>query len=170
MKKKNSLLSAILNLDLYISEFCVALLVVLTITSIITRYVFNKPFAWLEEITSWAFLWSILLGACAAFRRKAHVSIEILVEALPKKLQKVFFVFVFIVTALLLAYLTYQSVIYVGTVIGAHRVTGLLRLPYGVIYGMMPVAAFFMLVNTCYAFAADVKTWLHPEITEEEVN
>ena len=163
MKKQSNTLRILADLDLYVSEFCVVLLVVLTILGIIVRYVFNHPFAWLEEITGWAFLWCILLGACAAFRRKSHVSIEIVYEYMPVKVQHVFDTFIAVVNFLLLSYLTYQGIKYVGTVAGANRVTGLLRLPYKIIYGLMPVTAALMLINMVYAYVQDVKKWKKPE-------
>ncbi len=163
MNKQSKPLRILADLDLYVAEFCVVLLVVLTIAGIIVRYVFNHPFAWLEEITSWAFLWCILLGACAAFRRKSHVSIEIVYEYLPVKLQHVFDILIAVINTLLLVYLTYQGIKYVGTVAGANRVTGLLRLPYKIIYGLMPVTAALMLVNMLYAFVQDVRKWNKPD-------
>jgi TRAP-type C4-dicarboxylate transport system permease small subunit len=147
------------NLDFYIAAVLVAILVLLTGIGIVLRYFFNRPFAWLEEITSLCFLWSILLGAAGAIRTKEHVTIEILVERFSKKNQRIIEVFVVVVTALLLIYLTFQAVLYLGTVIGAHRRTGLLRLPYGIIYGMLPVSTVLKLINLLFAFRADLCAW-----------
>ena len=147
------------NLDLHFTALLVSALVLLTIIGILVRYFFNKPFPWLEEITSLCFLWSILIGAAAAFRMKSHVAIEIVVERFSKKNQRVIEAVITIITALLLIYLTIQAVIYLGTVTGANRRTGLLRLPYGIIYGMLPVSTVLMLANLLYAFFKDFRAW-----------
>lgn len=157
--KNHKILKILGNLDALLAGAAVVALVVLTLSGIIVRYCFNSPFAWLEEVTSACFLWSVLMGACIAFREKAHVAIEILVVSLPKKLQRIAEVLIMVVSALLLIYLTYQAIQYVGTVAGANRMTGLLRLPYGVIYGILPISSIWMLCNLIYAFVKDVRSW-----------
>jgi len=149
---------------------CIAciILVVLTLVGIVFRYVLGNPFAWMEEITGWCFLWMNLLGACVAFRTKSHVAVEIVVELLPKSIQRVIEVLIALLTAALLIYMTYQAVIYLGTVAGANRMTGLLRLPYVMIYGLLPVATSLMLVNMVYTFIKDLHSWKHPEEKEAE--
>ena len=51
---------------------------------------------------------------------------------------------------------------------GANRMTGLLRLPYVMIYGLLPVATSLMLVNMVYTFIKDLHSWKHPEEKEAE--
>lgn len=160
--KKPSILKIWANLDLIIAGIAVTILIAVTFVGIIMRYIFGSPFAWLEEITSFCFLWSVLLGACAAFRTGSHVSIEIIVDRLPKVSQRIMKVVIAVITGALLIYLTYQGVIYVGTVSAAKRMTGLVRIPYSLIYGIMPVTSFLMLINMIYAFVKDVQLWGKP--------
>ena len=167
-KQKSPILSFLGNLDMTIACIACMILVALTLVGIVFRYVLGSPFAWMEEITGWCFLWMNLLGACVAFRTKSHVAVEIVVELFPKSVQRIIEVFIALLTGALLVYMTYQAVIYLGTVAGANRMTGLLRLPYAMIYGLLPVATTLMFVNMVYAFIKDLHTWKHPEEKEAE--
>jgi TRAP-type C4-dicarboxylate transport system permease small subunit len=66
---------------------CGALMVAITAVvflQVISRYVFNYPFDWPEELARYLFVWVALLGAALALRRGAHFSIDALVKRLPE--------------------------------------------------------------------------------------
>lgn len=164
-KEKSPFLLFLSELDANIACLACMILVALTLVGILFRYVLGSPFAWMEEITGWCFLWLNLFGACVAFRTKSHVAVEIVVELFPKSIQRVIEILIALITGALLIYMTCQSVIYLNTVAGAHRMTGLLRLPYAMIYGLLPIATILMLFNMAYAFIKDLHSWKHPEET-----
>lgn len=164
MKK---ILKMIGNIDAAVACLACMVLVALTLVGIVFRYVLGNPFAWMEEITGWAFLWMNLLGACVAFRMKSHVAVEIVVELCPKSVQRVLEVIITLLTTVTLCYLTYQAVTYLGTVASANRMTGLLRLPYVMIYGLLPIATTLMIINLLYAFVKDLRARNNPEEKEE---
>ena len=65
---------------------CGALMVAITAVvflQVVSRYVFNYPFDWPEELARYLFVWVALLGAALALRRGAHFSIDALVKSLP---------------------------------------------------------------------------------------
>jgi len=67
---------------------CGALMVAITgvvFLQVISRYVFNYPFDWPEEMARYLFVWVALLGAALALRRGAHFSIDALVKRFPAK-------------------------------------------------------------------------------------
>ena len=47
---------------------------------VISRYVFNRPFTWTDELASILFLWLAMLGAVLAFRRTEHMRMSALVN------------------------------------------------------------------------------------------
>ena len=47
------------------------------------RYVLKSPLGWTEEISSFALVWSSLLGSYLGFRRSVHLRIEIVYMLLP---------------------------------------------------------------------------------------
>lgn len=52
---------------------------------IVSRYLFETPLAWGEEITRYLFIYSIFLGAAVGVRYQVHVSIDALLRRLPEK-------------------------------------------------------------------------------------
>jgi TRAP-type C4-dicarboxylate transport system permease small subunit len=58
---------------------CVFLIVVLVITvssGVISRYFFNAPFDWTEELATLIFIWISFLGAAVASARHKHVVVD----------------------------------------------------------------------------------------------
>ena len=64
-------------------------LVVCTFLGVFARYLFNRPFNWLEEMQLAAMVWISFLMAGVCFRRGGHVAIEIIVDSLPERAQRV---------------------------------------------------------------------------------
>jgi tripartite ATP-independent transporter DctM subunit len=49
---------------------------------VISRYVFNSPLMWTDELANFLFLWLAMLGAVVAFRRDAHMRLTTFVNSL----------------------------------------------------------------------------------------
>ncbi|MCB4769753.1 TRAP transporter small permease [Ancylobacter sp. Lp-2] len=64
------------------------LMVVLVFTNAAGRYLFGTGIASSEEIARLAFVWLIFLGAVLAVRERTHVGVDMLVQRLPRGLQK----------------------------------------------------------------------------------
>jgi len=71
--------------------FALAAMSLAVLSNVILRYVFNSGLTWSEEISRYLFVWLVFLGAVAALKEKMHLGVDFVVNALPKKLQKVVF-------------------------------------------------------------------------------
>lgn len=49
---------------------------------VVSRYLFNKPLVWVEEIATYSFIWSVFLGASLGLKYDRHVRIETFVGLL----------------------------------------------------------------------------------------
>lgn len=157
-KTKKGKLSQILgNLD--VSAACVLLtgLVVLTFAGVLKRYIFRDPIAWMEEIQPLLFLWMVFLAAGAAFRTGGHVAIEIVVDALPKKVSSVIERIDVLVELLILAYLTWQSCVFYGQCVATNKVTLFLQIPYSLAYVVLPIGCVLMIVSVIYREVSDIR-------------
>ncbi len=67
----------------WITEVPAAVLVVVEIVvlfaGVVSRYVFNRPLTWTDELASALFLWLAMLGAVVAFRRGEHMRLTAIV-------------------------------------------------------------------------------------------
>ncbi len=75
-------------LDDWLAKLFTLAIVVITILAVFMRYVLNDPLQWIEEVLIALYLWSIMFGAVSAMKVRGHVSIDVLVVALPKPVQR----------------------------------------------------------------------------------
>lgn len=61
-------------------------LVVMTIAAVLSRYIFDAPFHWTEEISGLLMIWIIMVGAVVTERDDQHLSIPIIMDAMPRRL------------------------------------------------------------------------------------
>lgn len=86
-------------LDRLIDRYCQLLSILMTLTlasmvimvfgNVVMRYAFNSGITESEELSRWAFVWLIFMGATVALRERAHMGTDMLVAKLPKRLQQV---------------------------------------------------------------------------------
>ena len=124
------------------------LLVIMTalvFMQVVMRYVFSHSIPWSEEVSRYAFVWASFIGASIASRWGIHVGVRILVDYLPKGLQRVielaarFFILVFLCVAT-----------YVGTQAtfrAWYQTTAVLQIPMTIPYSAIPVGCFLMLIQ-----------------------
>ena len=65
---------------------------VVVLLQVLGRYVFNYSIDWSTETATFAQIWMVLLAAGIAMRRNLHVGVDVLVEALPRQLQRLFLI------------------------------------------------------------------------------
>jgi TRAP-type C4-dicarboxylate transport system permease small subunit len=70
---------------------CLLLMVVLSVDlmlGVFSRYVLARTFTWYDEIARAAFVWVVFLGAAVGVKRGAHFRLHLLVDVLPRPLQR----------------------------------------------------------------------------------
>ena len=60
-----------------ISAVLIVVMFAVTIYAIFMRYAVNKPLLWADEVTGWALVAIVMLGAAEAYRRGDHISIDL---------------------------------------------------------------------------------------------
>lgn len=147
MKKDNTFLKIVKNLDIFVAVVALIVLVSLTSSGVVMRYVIGKPFTWLEEVQLFCMVWIVFGAGGAAFRTGNHVAIEMVVEMFPKPVQKVIGIIVDLVVLFVISYLFVQSIRFVGVFVSSERATSMLKIPYTLIYGIAPVSYLLMIVS-----------------------
>ena len=62
---------------------CLAVMLVMVFGNVVLRLVFNTGIDLSEEIPRFAFVWMTFLGAIVGMRKRAHLGVDIVVQALP---------------------------------------------------------------------------------------
>ena len=106
--------------------------------NVLARFMFSKSFAWAEEIAYMMFNWAVYFGICLVYRSQGLISIDALVDRLPKMAQHVVQGFTFalggVANIALVVWGTQLSIQ------GFARKTPMLQIPYFWIDICIPIA------------------------------
>lgn len=147
MKKDSIFLKIVKNLDIFVAVVALIVLVGLTSSGVIMRYIVGKPYTWLEEVQLFCMVWIVFGAGGAAFRTGNHVAIEMVVEMLPKSVQKIVEIIIDLVVFSVISYLFIQSIRFVGVFVSSERSTSMLKIPYTLIYGIAPASYLLMIIS-----------------------
>lgn len=114
----------------------------------LSRYLFNKPFSFLIDYSSYSLLFIAFLGAPWLLQKRGHVAIDMVVKALPPKIRPFWcaaidltIAFIFGVICYIGATLTYTNII--NQVV----IADFLSTPKWILMAPIPVSAFFLMVQ-----------------------
>lgn len=147
MKEKKNWKVLLLNIDVVIASAAMVLLVALTFSGVIARYLVGRPFGWIEEVQAALIVWVIFGAAGAAFRTANHAAIEIFYEMFPAVIRKILDVFILIVSIVTLLYLAKNCLAYISVFSSTGRTTAVLHLSYIMIYCIVPVSCLWQIFN-----------------------
>lgn len=167
-KNRNKIGYALANLDIIVASLILFAMIVLTFLGVIWRYVLHAPFTWLEEVQMACMVWIVFAAAGAAFRTGNHVAIEMIVDMLPVKVQKVMEILISFVVVAVVGYLFIQSLGFIGIFIRSGRSTSMLKIPYAVIYGIALVSFADMIISYFYSVIKDVKSEAKEAVSGDE--
>lgn len=69
--------------------FLFVLLLILTITQVLFRYMLMIPLPWTEELARFTLVWVTFLGAASVTRRKLHIAVDYFISKLSPKTSRV---------------------------------------------------------------------------------
>ncbi len=112
--------------------------------NVVLRYVFNSGLTWSEEMSRYFFVWMVFLGAIAALKDKMHLGVDIVVNALPKGLQKAAFL-ISNAVVLYLLWLVLQGS-WKMTILNMNSTGPATGMPLSYLYGIGIVSSIWMMI------------------------
>lgn len=135
--------------------FILVLIVVVTFTQVLFRYVFHLSLAWSEELARYLFLWLASLTAAYAFKTRSHFALRFLVNALNKKFQKIVqTLVVFIISAFLIVFI-WKAIEF--TIRMSKKVSPSLQMSMAVPYASVIVGGVLMLYYVLRNWVSDIR-------------
>lgn len=124
--------------------FSLAAMSIAVFGNVVLRYVFNSGLTWSEEISRYLFVWMVFLGAIAALKDKMHLGVDIVVNPLPKKLQKV----VFLISNAIVLYLLWLVLqgSWKMTILNMNSTGPATGMPLSYLYGIGIVSSIWMMI------------------------
>ena len=142
MKALRNLLNTVLNI---LAGLSLTVMVVLTTYQVITRYVFNAPSTWSEELVGYLFAWSTMFGAAIVSGERGHMNIPILVDKFNPPMRKVLHIFSEVIALLFSASILVLGGFQVSS-LAMGQMTSSLGVAIGVFYWVMPLCGIVMVV------------------------
>ena len=130
---------------------------VLTTYQVITRYVFNAPSTWSEELVGYMFGWATMFGAAICTGERGHMNIPILVDLLKEGPKKVMLIFAEVVALIFSAVILVYGGFTVSSLAMGQQTSSLWGLAVGTFYWVMPLCGVLMVIYSALNIVAIAK-------------
>lgn len=125
-----------------VSVLCMVLILLLVIVQVAMRYLFNSPLTWSEELAVFVMIWLTFIGSLICMRDKEHIEVTILVDHLPRPLQRIVVAFSRLASVfflLVVAYYGFELVVENMTVTSPAN-----KISMGLVYTIIPLSSLGM--------------------------
>lgn len=163
MKALRNILDKVLNL---LAGVSLTAMVVLTSYQVITRYIFDAPSTWSEELVGYLFAWSTMFGAAIITGERGHMNIPILVDRFSPSVRKLFHIFAEIIAFLFSATILVFGGVQVST-LAMGQMTSSLGVAVGVFHWVMPVCGVVMALYSILNIIGIAKGEISLEASDE---
>lgn len=89
-------------LELYVAVCVLALIVMIVLSQVFSRYALGLPLIWAEELATYLLIWLGFIAAAVAYKLQRHITIQTFGSLLPPALSRVMLAAVHIVVAAVL--------------------------------------------------------------------
>ncbi|WP_084783221.1 TRAP transporter small permease [Bacillus dakarensis] len=155
-------MAIIRNIDRYSEKLIIALfmitMTVLIFLQVVSRYVFGDSITWTEELSRYLFIWLIFLTIGVGFKENKHISIDIVLDLLPKILQKLIRQITYLLVFVVAALFVWEGYVLVMQMQMFGQTSANLRLPMWWVYLSLPVGFF---LSTIRLIQASINLWMH---------
>jgi TRAP-type C4-dicarboxylate transport system permease small subunit len=142
------------NFEEVIAGTLLVLMALATLLNVVARYFLNSPVPWADEFSRYAFIWLVFVGAVVCTKRGRHISIDLVVTALPSRIRPFVQILADVATAVLMLIIIYYGWILTSS---ATQPTSTLKVPQYVVYMIVPLSALLILWRTVMDIARAVR-------------
>lgn len=138
------LLLLIESITMKISVFLFGIMLVSMLLQVISRYIFQRPFIWTEELTRFLFIWIIYLGCVLVSKKDEHIRIDFFLLRLPMRIR---FIITLLTNILLVLFFLVVIIAGINMIIVNYKVkTTALRVSWMYFYLGITSSFFLMLI------------------------
>ena len=138
-----------LKLDKWIAHFLVVLmaLMVLNVTwQVVSRYVFQSPSSFTDELSRYMLIWVGMLGAAYVAGKNEHLAIDMLLTKLDEKAQDKLMILInacIFIFALVVMVIGGSNLVYLTFIL--EQKSAVLQIPLAYIYGIIPFSGLLVI-------------------------
>ena len=151
MKKHN------LNFDEHISVVLMGLMLLITFSNVIARYVFSASLSFTEEFTTAMFVLLCMLGSAIAAKRGSHLGLGLFTGMMPDKVRRYVQCAGNLICAAFCAILGYQGIFMVITEYQLKQLTIAMQWPQWIYGSFIPIGAAVLVIRFVQAACLSLK-------------
>lgn len=143
------------NFEVALSAAFLTVTVLVVIINVILRYGFKSGLFWVEEVATVSFIWSVFVGAAAAYRHKMHIGIDLITSLFPERVRELLSIIINLLMVVINAYIVYLSFLFIQ----ANRLkrTPVLNVPAMYVNAAITVGFGLMTVHAVQFLIAEAK-------------
>jgi TRAP-type C4-dicarboxylate transport system permease small subunit len=155
--------------EVSILVFCVAALGILLIANVFARTFFQSIY-FAEEVSMFLVMLTTFTGVSYGVRRARHIRMGAFLDAMPPKMEKAFIIIISLVSAIVMAIMTWASWEYLTNAMSKGHMTPALRVPKWTFYVIIPIGfglACIQYVRTIIKNFTEKEPWQSPDQQSE---
>lgn len=121
------------------------ILVAAVFLQVISRYIFNRPPAWTEELARYCQVWIILLASSICIRKGSHLAVDYFSGSLSRKVRKGIELFISILIIFYTAVLTVYGIRLM--LVGQYQVSPAIQIKMSFVYLIFPLGGALMCIE-----------------------
>ncbi len=141
----------------YLCILCTVVMTVLVFANVVSRYILHSSLSFSDEITTYLFVLLSMMGTAIATKRRAHLGLSILTDAVSPKTRKSLLVTGFAIATLFSAALLYYGILMVANQYRLAMVTPAMQWPEWVYGTFVPFGALFITFRFAQATWQEMK-------------
>ena len=139
LRKFNRAVGKVINaVEVSILVFCVAALGILLITKVFARTFFQSIY-FAEEVSTFLVMLMTFTGVSYGVRKARHIRMGAFLDSMPPRMEKVFIIFISLVSAFVMAIMAWASWEYMANAMAKGHMTPALRMPKWTFYIIIPI-------------------------------
>ncbi|QEN06867.1 TRAP transporter small permease [Oceanispirochaeta crateris] len=101
------------DIEVFVSGLFLTITVSIVILNVILRYLFQGGLYWVEEVSTTCFIWSVFIGAAAAYKYKMHIGIDLITALFPEKIRELISIIINFLMVVINGYIFYLSTLFI---------------------------------------------------------
>jgi TRAP-type C4-dicarboxylate transport system permease small subunit len=141
------------SLDTYLAVVTLSITILLLGVQVVSRYVFNMPIAWAEEISRFTFVWAVYMGVSMAARRNEHIRVVAHLKLLfPKTITNMIIIAGDIITLAFSLILATFGILVLFSMVRFPYIAPVTEISMAWIYSIVPIAFLALSIRTIQMF------------------
>ncbi len=147
---------------------CTAVMTILVFAGVVSRFILHASLSFSDEITTYLFVLLSLMGTAIAAKRRAHLGLSILTDAVEPHVRRILLVTGYAIAAVFSALLFYFGIHMVINQYNLGMVTAAMQFPEWIYATFVPFDAFFVTVRFAQAMVQEAKAPLEEKMLDTE--